>query len=428
MKNSVIIVSGGMDSITMLYEYQETIALGISFDYGSNHNAKEIPLAEMHCERWLLVSWIQRNTKNKNMKRFFISFIAMCLCIVASAQVKVEVSETVELMAILSRTAGYREYSMDLGGKYTEETEVWFGKYKKHPTVVYWQGMKPKYGIGYDAVMSMAVHLAVDGKTVKRIGEKSDLEKRWAEVDVDAFMEKLNQFYRDTKFHEFFVQHKAFYTEGLKAYNERVMPYFHQDWYAKFYGTEPTERFGVIIGFTNGGGNYGSSRQLVGQPKEVFAICGYAVNAETGGVFEDGKSYASTLIHEFNHSFVNPLMDDAENQRLLLTTGKFLYTLSRRAMMAQAYSNETTVLNESVVRAAVILYMQENGFDAKAVGNELSDQISCGFNWMPELLTVLRYYTKNRDTYKTLKDYYPEVAKCLNEYVTKERQRIMQSL
>ena len=51
MKQSVIIVSGGMDSVTMLYDYQEEIALGISFDYGSNHNAKEIPLAKMHCER-----------------------------------------------------------------------------------------------------------------------------------------------------------------------------------------------------------------------------------------------------------------------------------------------------------------------------------------------------------------------------------------
>src|SRR5574344_162150 len=51
MKDSVIIVSGGMDSITMLYDYKDTIALAISFDYGSNHNAREIPFAELHCKR-----------------------------------------------------------------------------------------------------------------------------------------------------------------------------------------------------------------------------------------------------------------------------------------------------------------------------------------------------------------------------------------
>lgn len=51
MKDGVIIVSGGMDSITLLYERKDEIALGISFDYGSNHNAREIPFARMHCER-----------------------------------------------------------------------------------------------------------------------------------------------------------------------------------------------------------------------------------------------------------------------------------------------------------------------------------------------------------------------------------------
>lgn len=50
-KDTVIIVSGGMDSITLLYDCQERIALGISFNYGSNHNAREIPFARLHCER-----------------------------------------------------------------------------------------------------------------------------------------------------------------------------------------------------------------------------------------------------------------------------------------------------------------------------------------------------------------------------------------
>lgn len=40
-----------MDSITMLYEYKDRIALGVSFNYGSNHNAREIPFAELHCKR-----------------------------------------------------------------------------------------------------------------------------------------------------------------------------------------------------------------------------------------------------------------------------------------------------------------------------------------------------------------------------------------
>ena len=51
MKDSVLIVSGGMDSVTMLYEYRERIALAMSFDYGAKHNKKEIPFAKLHCKR-----------------------------------------------------------------------------------------------------------------------------------------------------------------------------------------------------------------------------------------------------------------------------------------------------------------------------------------------------------------------------------------
>ena len=48
-KDTVIILSGGMDSVTLLYDQQERIALAVSFDYGSNHNAREIPFARLHC-------------------------------------------------------------------------------------------------------------------------------------------------------------------------------------------------------------------------------------------------------------------------------------------------------------------------------------------------------------------------------------------
>lgn len=51
MKDSVIIISGGMDSVTLLYDRKDDIALAISYDYGSKHNAKEIPFAALHCKR-----------------------------------------------------------------------------------------------------------------------------------------------------------------------------------------------------------------------------------------------------------------------------------------------------------------------------------------------------------------------------------------
>lgn len=50
-KDSIIVLSGGLDSTTMLYEYKERIAMALSFNYGSNHNEKELAFAKIHCER-----------------------------------------------------------------------------------------------------------------------------------------------------------------------------------------------------------------------------------------------------------------------------------------------------------------------------------------------------------------------------------------
>ena len=50
MKDSLIVVSGGMDSITLLYECADRIALAVSFDYGANHNHKEIFFFFFHRE------------------------------------------------------------------------------------------------------------------------------------------------------------------------------------------------------------------------------------------------------------------------------------------------------------------------------------------------------------------------------------------
>lgn len=50
-KDALLVLSGGMDSVTMLYEYASSIDLAVSFDYGSNHNQREIVCARRNCER-----------------------------------------------------------------------------------------------------------------------------------------------------------------------------------------------------------------------------------------------------------------------------------------------------------------------------------------------------------------------------------------
>lgn len=57
-KDTLLVLSGGMDSTTMLYEYKEQIALAVTFNYGANHNAREAACARANCER-LGIEWVE---------------------------------------------------------------------------------------------------------------------------------------------------------------------------------------------------------------------------------------------------------------------------------------------------------------------------------------------------------------------------------
>ena len=363
-------------------------------------------------------------------KRILVAVLAL-VAMTMQAKVEVEVSETVELMSILSRTAGLEEYNMYMGGQYTKDTEAWFAPFENHPMISYYQGLYQNYGIAFNAPASLAVSLEIENGKIKMVGKKELLDYRWQHVDIDDFVARLNQFYTDTRFHEFFQKHHQFYNDILQKCNTNVMQFFHQDWYSRFYGTESGCVFRLIIGFTNGGCNYGAARQIPGQPKEIFSICGYWVYPKMGSVFdpENVKIHSlPTLIHEFNHSFVNPLQEIEKNAKLLGDIPQRLLDQDYDNMAQQAYTNDKTVFNESVVRAATVIYMMENGFSHEEVQTEMMSHMAAGFKWMPELVAATHEYTAHRNKYPTLSDFYPQIAKVLKKYLDNEDKRMDKAL
>ena len=57
-----------MDSVTLLYDYRDVVALAVTFDYGSNHNAREIACARIHCRRLQADAGAAAGNQNKIIK------------------------------------------------------------------------------------------------------------------------------------------------------------------------------------------------------------------------------------------------------------------------------------------------------------------------------------------------------------------------
>ena len=51
MIDTLLVLSGGLDSTTLLYDYADSIALAVTFQYGSNHNKREAAFAKYHCDK-----------------------------------------------------------------------------------------------------------------------------------------------------------------------------------------------------------------------------------------------------------------------------------------------------------------------------------------------------------------------------------------
>lgn len=172
------------------------------------------------------------------MKKCMILFALLMGCLWAKAQSVVpQVNENVELMSILSRMAGFQEYHMDMAGQYIKDMDSYFKDNTVHPAVGYMQALRNKYGISFDAVMSMAIHLDNRNGTLSLMEEDvPTLDKRWMEVDKGEFLSHLNNFYKETKFNAFFKAHKSLYEKGIKSYQDNVVNHFDIDWYPRFYG------------------------------------------------------------------------------------------------------------------------------------------------------------------------------------------------
>lgn len=325
---------------------------------------------------------------------------------------KPKVDERVEILSIVFRLADSEEYSSERFKIYTDKIQSYYEPYKGHELMAFIKELRNENGVGYDAVMSMAIHLDENLNPLIPFTDKIP-DERWGKKNAVEFVRLLKKFYKESNSKEFFKGNKKLYAEV----SERFLPvYEHLDrsWYPKFYGKEPNENFIIVNGLGNGGGNYGPSIDLPNGKRDVYAIMGIWKTDSLGMAEFTIGNYFPTLLHEFNHSFVNHLLE--ENPEPFRINGEKLYTTVVDEMQSQAYGNWHTMVNEALVRAAVIKYMKDHNFSKEEVEKETNEQLNRGFIWIEDLLSELERYDANRKRYPTLESYMPNLIKAYDRY------------
>jgi len=337
---------------------------------------------------------------------FFILFA--CLPVMAAQSVESTVDKRVELLSVIFRLAGNPEYNMKFAKNYISDINLYFEKYKGHPVIGFAKELNKEKGIGFSKVMFLAVDLEYKNNRFSLIKQsENSLVNMWDMEDALKFVDLANDFYKTSKFEVFFNNHKSMYTEATKRFDEAVAD-FDQQWYFDYYGDHDAE-YKMVIGIANGGANYGPHVKPVGHKKLIYAIMGsWSFNAQGKALFPK-EEYLPYLVHEFNHSFINHILEEDGNEAALQTAGEILLNDQREAMRLEAYEDWQGVINESLVRASVVRYMIDHKDKDEAVQEEISKQVKKGFLWTKELVALLGEYESSRDKYPTFKSFYPRI-------------------
>ncbi len=362
---------------------------------------------------------IYRNQQTMKTSNLFISFL-LCSTVMFGQETKKidrdllnnyplpKVDKRTELLSIVFRLAGNFEYNDDVYRSYVSDIHGHFDKFKDHPLIAFAREMRDKNGVSFDAVQAMAIHLEQPPSLNPVIPFSAKIpERRWGQENADKFVGLLKQFYTDARCEEFFTAHDGLY----KTAQERFMPVYEAldvTWYTRYYGEKPDGSLNIIIGLGLGGGNFGPKVVYPDGREATYAIMGTWSIDSTNKPFYPVDNCLPTLIHEFNHSFVNHLIK--KNEKEFENAGTKLFNLVKAGMGSQRYTSWQTMMNESLVRASVIRYLLKHNPDGKAAKEQLISDFGRGFFWMKGLVETLGVYEKNRTQYPTLESYLPVLA------------------
>jgi len=333
----------------------------------------------------------------------------------ARADLPVRVDPRIELMSIIFRLAGNREYRQGRVAGYTRDVDEHFGKYRDHEVVKTARNVRQWKGVSYDSVMSMAVHMK-DAVTLEEAvpfePRPETLERRWVVRSARRFLREARDFVKATKFQAFFEAHEELYATAEKRMKAVLDKEAKLEWFDRFFGARPSARFQLALGMLNGAGCYGVRLRHPDGKEDIHCILG-VWETDADGLPRFDRTMLGTVMHEFSHSYCNPLVD--KHAAALEAPARTLWPFVADAMRSQAYGNWKTMMYESLVRASVVRYQAYARGD-RVARNQARIEDRRSFHWVGDLAERLAHYEQNRQQYATLDDFMPEVAAFYEQY------------
>jgi hypothetical protein len=307
--------------------------------------------------------------------------------------------------------------------KYSARTR--FKQYREHQAIHIIDTLVKK-GFWLDAMTEVLLKSSpLPNAELKYELEKSTLA-RLSDNDEEAgnfiaeFITSMNDFYIKANLSEYFLENESYFDS---VNNEVAKNLPNEDFIAKmedYYGKQ-NDRYTLIPSPTmlaTAGlglrikGNIGLMIYNIFGPLTVTKD-----SIEFGYGYNDSEKIYELSVHEFGHSFINPIMELPEN-RAIADMHNYLLVPIKDNMANQGYSDWWACVTEHIVRLGEIRISYALGDSSKAnrIRNDYVNNRS--FIYLPYLEENILDYEQNRDLYPSIDEYMPNLLKSFSRIDT----------
>lgn len=336
--------------------------------------------------------------------------------------VSVIVDERIELVSIAFRLAGAMEYVNDLVPEYMAEIDSCFAPYTDHELLTFIRKARKEYNFAYSIPAKSALMLDLSGGRV-RISRNWEIEKEfdsaddlycWTEDLFREYVDLLDDFYRESGFHEFFLSHKDFYDATVER-NTDIPSRVDMSWFEQFYG-EPAVGVDLYMGLCNGNSNY--SIFDVMHRKDWDGRLAIVIGATDGGggIPVMLEQHFIAIIHEIAHYYTNPLTDMYYPQ--MEDSMKAIFPHIKEAMTGIGYGHVETVAGEWINELFTLAYLKasfESGRCLFSYQYNVAHDEESGYIWMGRAMGFMENFLADRTLYPTVKEFMPQIVAFTNE-------------
>ncbi|WP_299362908.1 DUF4932 domain-containing protein [Winogradskyella sp.] len=333
-------------------------------------------------------------------------------------EINVITNYNIETLAICFEIAenGFWNFPFDDYQPMKELARNEFEKYKKHQAILlidslvsqgFWLDKMTEVMLKTSSVPNAKLIHKLDESTTKKIKDNQDI--------IERFINAMNAFYLDAKLEAFFEKHRSYFANVNSEVKKNLPPKHFISTMEDYYGKQ-NESYTLIpsptIYHTMGFG----MRIKANVGFKVFNVFGPVImtkdSTQFGYGFGNSKEIDELTVHEFGHSFINPITE-LESNKKLIDKSEHLFSPIKSIMERQGYRSWSTCVAEHIVRLGEIriaLAMNDT-IRANRLRSEYID--NRGFIYLKNLETSIIKYENNRDTYNSIDTYLPQLLNSL---------------